>query len=73
MRGAKCFACRAQEIAFQRFFGRERKRVQHQVEAIGLAAYLFKKGRDLGVTRNVTAKKRRFFSKFVNELLDILL
>ena len=73
MRGAKCFACRAQEIAFQRFFGRERKRMQHQVEPIGLATHLFKKAPDLSVTRDVAGKEWCFFSKFIDEFLDVLL
>src|SRR5438034_636132 len=72
MRGAKCFACRAQEIAFQCFSRRERKRVQHQVEPIGLAAHLFKKTPDLSVTRDVAGKEWCFFSKFIDEFLDVL-
>ena len=73
MRYAKRFACRADKIAFQRFFGREREGVQHQVEAVGLGADASEKCLDLIITRNVAGKERRLLSKFADELCDIFL
>src|SRR5882724_12213262 len=72
MRGAKGFACCAHKIAFERFLGRERKRVKHQIKPVSLAAHTVKKCFDLLIARYVAWKQRRLFAKFADELFDVL-
>src|SRR5207244_6164233 len=55
----------------QCFPGRERKRVQHQIEPISLAPHLFEKCSDLIVAGHVAGEQRSFLPKLADQFLDI--
>ena len=73
MGGAKGFARCADKIAFQGFLGCECERVQHQIQAICLAAHVSEKCSNLVVARNITGKYWCLFSKLADQFLDVFL
>src|SRR5207245_122902 len=73
MGSAKGFACCADKIALQRFSRCEGNRVEHHIDAICLAARVFKKSPNLIVAGDIARKQRSFFSKLADQLLDVFL
>src|SRR5262249_40320166 len=61
------------KVAFQGLSRSGRKRVKHQIDAIGLPPHAFEEGFDLLIAGNIAGKQWSFLSKLAYQFFDIFL